>query len=92
MSLFRSDTHLAIWIESNCRQCWQLKAGCPILERVSRTDRKPPQWTRNPRSELMGETYKCSERAPRPPRPAATPDDTMPMFDVDPVPDMGDHA
>lgn len=99
MSLFRSAVHRAVWVESHCLGCWRYRSGrqiadsgCPILDRADRTDRKPVEWQRNPRGELMSDTYKCAEKASRPPRPPATEDATLPLFDITPVVDMGDHA
>jgi hypothetical protein len=91
MTLFKTPTHRAVWMGKWCDQCWRKTVDCPILEKALRTDRKPPEWTRNPRAQLMQDSIKCAEFATRPPlvkRKGAQQFEDVPMFDVEPV-DIG---
>jgi hypothetical protein len=95
VTLFKNSTHQDIWIEHNCGRCWFGQRDCPILARALRTNRKPPQWERNPRKNaLMQDSIKCKAKASGPPPiPRTFIDMTQPMFDVTPPVDMDDdHA
>lgn len=104
MSLFKNKTHQDIWIESNCASgCHAYahpdtvqhmrKPQCLILKRALRTDRKPPEWERNPRKNvLMAETIKCKAKS-RTPLPKPRVDNDVAMFDVAaPIQMDADHA
>lgn len=97
-TLFRTPTAAAVWRESWCDRCFQPDevnrrdhdrgTGCPILARAARTQRKPVEWDRNPRSTTMDSVFKCNAFLDRPAvlrRPTAT-DETLTMFDVQ-IPD-----
>jgi hypothetical protein len=95
MTLFKNQTHKDIWIEHHCERCAR-HPGCPIVLRAIRTDRKPPQWDRSTRKNvLMQDSIKCREEVRKLPRDIRRRIDIdVPMFDVTPVPrgDEGDHA
>jgi hypothetical protein len=87
MTLFRTPTARDIWVDANCGRCWRDPNGCPILEKALRTDRKPVEWTRNPRAQLMQDSIKCSEFATRPPlvkRKGEQQFEDVPLFEVTP--------
>lgn len=97
MTLFKNPTHQAIWTEHHCDRCYfgQADTLCPILHRALRSNRKPVEWDRNPRKNvLMQDSIKCNSEtrtAPSTQRPRV--DIDVPMFDVDtPVRMDGDHA
>jgi hypothetical protein len=82
MTLFKNPTAQAVWLENWCERCW--RDQCPILERGLRTDRKPKEWDRNPRTDLMAKAYRCNEFRTKPPRAARQQQfEDVPMFDVD---------
>ena len=97
MALFKNPTHQAIWLEHHCHRCWHHRgSGCPIVQKALRTDRKPVEWQRNPRKNvLMQDSIKCNEETKLPP-PATRPrvvDETGSLFDVNiPINMDGDHA
>jgi hypothetical protein len=96
--LFKNKTHQDIWIEHHCGRCFFGKADtmCPILHRALRSGRKPVEWQRNPRKNvLMQDSIKCDAQTRTPPtvkQPKTFED--IPMFDVTPVAlgNEGDHA
>jgi hypothetical protein len=67
MTLFKTPTAQEIWLEHHCDRCY-LRHDCKILEKALRTDRKPPQWDRNTRAQLMQDAYRCNEFRRTPPR------------------------
>lgn len=86
----------AAWREKWCRTCFQPDElwkridgtgdGCPLLARAAQ-NKVPNQWTRR-RNAVMGDTYRCSDYAPKSPvnRRKSTPADTIPideLFDVE---------
>lgn len=98
MTLFKNQTHQDIWIEHHCHRCWR-NGACTILDKALRTNRKPVEWERNPRKNvLMQDSIKCNEQAKLPPPVARFHYDgdmsiDVPMFDVAaPINMDGDHA
>lgn len=87
MTLFKTPTHRAMWLGANCERCWRNPDDCPILTKALRTDRKPPEWKRNQRAQLVQDSIKCSEFATRPPvnRRRGKQFEDVPMFDIEPV-------
>src|SRR4051812_43860462 len=84
MTLFRNVTHQEVWIDHHCASCFH-GHDCPILARALLTGRKPREWERNKRAQLMKDTIKCSAETRRPPkleRPKTF--DDVPMFDLEP--------
>lgn len=97
MSLFNNPTHQHIWLEHHCHQCFHHRGrGCPIVQKALQSDRKPVEWERNPRKNvLMQDSIKCNVETRRPPPVGRAPKafDDVPMFDVDTPTDMdGNHA
>jgi hypothetical protein len=92
--IFNNPVHQTIWVEHHCHRCWQYP-DCRILERAIRTDRKPVEWERNRRKNvLMQDSIKCNEESRLPP-PSSRPvvDENVPMFDVTPTGRMdSEHA
>jgi hypothetical protein len=94
MTLFKTPTARDVWLGANCDRCYRHigdRYDCPILEKALRTDRKPVEWTRNPRAQLMQDSIKCGEFATRPPlvkRKGEQQFEDVPMFDVEPVVDI----
>lgn len=95
MTLFRNDTHRDIWIEHHCRTCFQpdeanrrlhgADTQCPILQRALNTDRKPVEWERNPRPQLMQDTIICNSYQDKPRKAKADKQfEDVGMFDVEP--------
>lgn len=94
---FRTPTAAAVWRESWCDRCFQPDevnlrehgrgTGCPILARAARTQRKPPEWDRNPRATTMDSVFKCTAFLDQPPvlRRASVDDGTASLFDVTPT-------
>lgn len=98
MTLFKNETHQAIWVEHHCDRCHfgQADTLCPILHRALRSGRKPVEWERNPRKNvLMQDSIKCNSETRSPPTTAkrVVPDETGSLFDVAaPINMDGDHA
>ncbi|QPO16496.1 hypothetical protein SEA_TELAVIV_8 [Mycobacterium phage TelAviv] len=102
--LWRTPTHRAIWTERWCDRCVHpdqelarrtgTGAGCPILASAVRTGRKPKQWTRVPNAPTLDSTLKCDEFRTQPDsvRRGTVPDETLAMFDVQPITPDVDHA
>ena len=92
--VWHNDIERDAFIETNCRVCFQPDEaahrvlgtgdGCPHLIRAA-ADRMPKAWERR-RNAVMGETYRCSDFADKPPtkRRKTAPADTVEMFDVEP--------
>lgn len=97
MTLFRSITHRDIWLERWCDTCFKPEqaelrlqgkgAGCPIRNKALASDRKPPQWDRQPRADEMHRTIRCNSYEAKPPvarrRDAAASPDEAGLFDID---------
>lgn len=94
--LFRNDTHRDVWLDHHCHRCFQPDEAarrlhgkdtqCPIQERALRTDRKPVEWDRNPRTTTMADSIRCNEFAARPPTSKADKSfEDVPMFDIEPA-------
>jgi hypothetical protein len=83
--LFKSETHQEVWIEHHCQRCCHHNEPCLILARALRSGRKPKEWQRNNRAQLMVDSYRCDEFAKRPPKPQPVKlFEDVPMFDVEP--------
>jgi hypothetical protein len=90
-----NDIERDAWIERNCRICFQPDEairrvtdsgpGCPHLAR-SLENKLPTPWTRR-RNAVMGETYRCSEFAPKPAvnRRGKVTEEIEPLFPIDPI-------
>jgi hypothetical protein len=91
MTLFKNPTAQDVWVEHHCMRCYRLAGGfgpddeipCPILERALRTDRKPKEWTRNQRAQLMQDAYRCNEYRTTPPRTKTKHFEDVSMFGDD---------
>jgi len=87
MTLFKSITARDIWVGHWCERCWREPNECKILTNALTSDRKPREWNRNPRAQLMKDAYRCNAFDTRPPRidqHGAPAYDDVPMFDVEP--------
>jgi hypothetical protein len=102
MALFKNSTHQEIWIDHHCRRCWHgrglgdpMAPQCPILTWAVAHGRKPREWDRNTKAQLMKDTIRCNSETDRPPRVTKpVVDEDVPMFDVEPVTksEQVDHA
>jgi hypothetical protein len=83
MTLFKTRVAQDIWLEHWCDRCYRQR-DCGILDSALTRDRKPPQWIRPARVELMKDAYRCTEYHAKPPRPKTITTHEEPMmFDVD---------
>lgn len=99
MTLFKNETHQDIWVEHHCDRCYFGRATtiCPILGKALSTNRKPVEWDRNTRKNvLMQDSIKCNMETRTPPKFGGVrqvTDETGTLFAVDiPVHMDGDHA
>lgn len=97
--IFKNLTHQDIWIMHHCERCYFGSRGCSIIDKVvqSSDPRKPVEWERNPRKNvLMQDTIKCHMETRTPPKVGYTGpvvNDDVPMFNVTTPVDMdGNHA
>lgn len=60
---------------------------CPIWAKAMKTDRKPPEWDRNTRTDEMQRSIKCNSYQSRPMRivKAEQQFEDVPMFDLEPA-------
>jgi hypothetical protein len=90
MTLFKTPTAQDVWIEHHCLRCYRMAGGfspdddipCPILDKALTSGRKPPEWDRNQRAQLMQDAYRCNEFRTTPPRTKPKQYEDVPMFDV----------
>jgi hypothetical protein len=86
MTLFKSQVHQDIWIEHHCERCAR-NPDCPIVLRAITTGRKPVEWKRNPRKNvLMQDTIKCEAECRTLPRQTKRVDmeQDCGLFDIEP--------
>lgn len=84
MTLFRNATHQDIWIEHHCERCAH-NPGCPIVYKAITTGRKPKEWDRNKRAQLMKDTMRCNAEVKQLPKiKTAKTFEDVPMFDLEP--------
>jgi hypothetical protein len=84
MTLFKNPTVEAVWKDHWCARCWRDETECPILEKALRLQRKPKEWDRNARPQLMQQSYRCNEyRTTAPRKPRVQQFEDVPMFDLE---------
>jgi hypothetical protein len=96
--IWRTPIERDAWVEKHCAKCFQPDeaifrvtgrgTGCPFRLRGD-AGRLPPVWKFR-RNAVMGDTYTCTEFRKEPPvvRRATANDATVPMFDIEPTPNI----